>query len=181
MKWEMSMTKSYVRYVAACAIALLSAGCLAQGRTAEEQRRLEAQIAFENAPIKTREDLIKYLQDTRPANPLMLLSEEARGRLLDTLIVNEDGEISSLWIADIRTELSPSQSYKVLSLFGNQDVAPRVNNGQINSSMDAMIASLKNRPPITGDAKYYCNGGYCTANDSLECETFSCRPPRSSK
>ena len=139
----------------------------------------EQAIRLEMAPIKTRQDLIRYLKDADASNPLNKLSEDAKTRWLDTLTVNAKGEISSYWIDDIRSELSPTDAYKVFALFGTPELAPRVNNGQVETPVDAKIKAMKDKgvhPAITG---YYCSGGYCTESNQLTCVENRCTPPPS--
>lgn len=111
------------------AVALFPVGNHAFGQSANEQPPKpcdEPAISLETAPIKTRADLARYLADTDTSNPLMGLSEEARRRLLDTVVVNKNGEISSFRTDDIRSELSPADARRVFSLFGLPELAPKV-------------------------------------------------------
>jgi hypothetical protein len=100
-----------------CAASLSHAQTQAQNEKSSKQYQQEL-INLETAQIKTREDLIRNLASQDQSNPLSKLSEAARNRLVDTLTVNSKGEISSLYIADIKSELSPTDAYKVFSLFG---------------------------------------------------------------
>jgi hypothetical protein len=163
----------------ALAASISHAQTQAQNEKTSKQYQQEL-INLETAQIKTREDLIRALTNQDPANPLNKLSEAARNRLVDTLTVNSKGEISSLYIADIKSELSPTDAYKVFSLFGMPELADHVNNGKINTELDAKIQGMNqggNRVhPAT--ESYYCNGGYCTANNNMTCVENRCQPPR---
>jgi len=108
----------------------------------ERQQNIEA-ITRQLAPIDTREDLVRYLNNNDPRNPLMKLSAAARQRLLDTVTVNDEGQISSYWIDDIRSELSPSEAYRVLALFGHPQNASKLNNGRIDTETAKKSLSLK--------------------------------------
>jgi hypothetical protein len=154
----------------------------AQAQTPDEPSTLteaqkQSRIRLDTAPIKTREDLVRYLANGDPSNPLNALSAEARARLLQSVVVNQKGEIASFWIDDIRTELTPTDAYKVFSLFGLPELAGKNNNGRVNSTTDANVKSSTStlKPALEG---YYCNGGYCTENEQLTCIEGRCIPPR---
>jgi len=170
-----------IKFAAASAILLCAIGAHAQvAATAESILRQQDRefIARDLAPIDTREDLIYYLNNSDPKNPLNKLSAAARQRLLDDLIVNDEGQISSYRIDDIRTELSPSEAYRVFSLFGHAESAAKLNNGRIDNETDRKIIGLAGyvkSQQIVPEA--YCNGGYCTYNQILQCDAARCRPP----
>ncbi|MBV8605605.1 MAG: hypothetical protein JO224_13035 [Pelomonas sp.] len=109
----------------------------------------------------------------------MRLSPEARQRLLGTAVFNSKGELASYYLGDIRKELSPTDAYRVLALFGGQEFASTYNNGIVGSATDAQVKSLAFPPsgahPLT--AGYYCNGGYCTSHRDFTCDEGKCTPP----
>ena len=142
----------------------------------------QADLTLKAAPIHTRADLLRYLADTSLANPLSLLSPASRERLLDSVTVNSKDEISSYRIEDIRSELAPSDALRVFTLFGMPSLAGHNNNGQKSSELDGKVisADVGIKPPgvLPFAEGYYCNGGYCTKNDSLVCADNVCTPPR---
>lgn len=128
------------------------------------------------ALIGTRDALQHFLQDTSDFNPLARLSPHARARLVETLLVDAQGRITSLYVEDIRRELTPVEAYKVLALFGAQDLADRVNNGRTPSATDSAV--MIGVRPSAWLERHYCNGGYCTYNPNLACNSSSCQPPQ---
>lgn len=167
------------KLVSAVFAALFASAALAgsDARSEDAARFQRESIQLDTAPIHTRDDLLRYLADASESNPLNKLSPTARQSLLDTLTVNKLGVISSFRISDIRSELAPTDAYRVFTLFGTPYLAGHVNNGQISSATDAQIAampSLKGRihPAQEG---YYCNAGYCTKNDQMTCSGNGCK------
>ncbi len=99
-----------------------------------ETPRLQRELDRALAPIKSYSELQSYLQ-TFPmsASPLNKLSPAARKRFLDSLQFNEKG-LTTFRSADLESELSVSEIYAVLSLFGEQSIAGRLFRGARVSS-----------------------------------------------
>ena len=85
----------------------------------EADRARRQILDFEMAPIKTSGDLAAYLRSANRGSPLMALSPGGRQRFLDSLTFNENGLVSYRY-EDLAQELTASQAYRVLSLFGAQ-------------------------------------------------------------
>lgn len=162
---------------------LFSGAALAAGDVdGPEQRGTLCNLKQTKPAIQTREDLLRYISDQSDGNPLNKLSSAARYRLLDSLILNSRGQISSYMIADIKSELSPPDAFAVLELFGDGQVAIDIygESAVIQRADTGARRSCKiSQKPIkpTGVSEYYCNGGYCTANSSFICKPSACNPP----
>lgn len=75
------------------------------------------------APIKSKEDLERYLKIIPPkSNALNLLSPAARERFIATLTFNEKG-LTGFGFEDLQRELSQDQIVRVLALFGSESSA----------------------------------------------------------
>jgi hypothetical protein len=74
-------------------------------------------IAQENAPINSAVQLQEHLQRLSPDSPLRAFSVPARQRFVASLRFNAAG-VTTLRYQDIVEELSYSEAYRVLALFG---------------------------------------------------------------
>lgn len=139
----------------------------------------QADIQAETALIKTRNDLQQWNKSRLSFDPLAKLSPKARVRLLERSTYDKSGVITSLYVQDIRRELTPSQAYGALSIFGAQSLAASLNSGLAETDTDHAVLRLAAKEgEITPFAKNsYCNGGYCTSNDAMVCAVKTCRPP----
>ncbi|NHZ67071.1 hypothetical protein [Massilia genomosp. 1] len=114
-----------------CAVALTATTVHSgpiQRPAAEEKKALFAREALSQAiaPIKSKEDLERYLQIIPPkSNALNLLSPAARARFIATLTFNEKG-LTSFGFEDLQRELSQDQIAKVLALFGSESSAVHI-------------------------------------------------------
>jgi hypothetical protein len=100
------------------------------------------ELAFLLAPIKTREDLDRYLEELRQnpeaRSPLHLLSPGARDRFLNSLVFTEAG-LGGYYYGDLQAQLTASQIYRLLSLFGAQHTTPLLKGARIESRADQII------------------------------------------
>lgn len=100
------------------------------------------ELAFLLAPIKTREDLDRYLEELRQnpeaRSPLHLLSPGARDRFLNSLVFTETG-LGGYYYGDLQAQLTASQIYRLLSLFGAQHTTARIRGARIESRADQLI------------------------------------------
>jgi hypothetical protein len=137
----------------------------------------KSEIESESALIRTKADLQFWINVKGKSNPLNLLSADAKTRLVENAMYNDKGLITSGYIGDIRRELTPTQAYKVLSLFGAQSIAAKANNGKARTDLDRLIINTKATATPEAVVAGYCNGGYCTANPDMSCNTSTCKPP----
>lgn len=82
--------------------------------------RAVVDLAF--APIKSMEDLQEI---SKNPSPLDYFSAAGRENFINGLAFNEKGVISINY-SDISVELTPSEAYEVLSLFGLQSITPSI-------------------------------------------------------
>lgn len=133
----------------------------------EKKRR---EIARSLAPIKSKADLAKYfVKHKKTETPLAKLSSDGRQRFLDSLTFNEKG-LTGFDYSDLEIELTASEAYEILSLFGAQHLASRLNYVRTSDSTDALIMTM---PMMMDDHKEYeCLGGHtCSAASRRICMT----------
>ncbi|GLQ89131.1 hypothetical protein [Dyella flagellata] len=119
------------------------------------------EIAARLAPIKSIKDLTAYMARTSAADSLLnLLSPAAKNRFLSSLQFNEKG-ITSFSYADLEAELTPSQIYELLSLFGIQRTVPLMKGARVVDDTDRMI--------MANPIKHQCTGAHasCTLHKKL--------------
>lgn len=105
--------------------------------------------ATKTSPIKSREDLDRYLEQARESgSPLDHFSAPARKRFLASLQFNENG-LFGYRIDEFRVELTPTQTYRVLALFGEQRNTATV-------ARDARVETSLDRALLTADAADDC-------------------------
>jgi hypothetical protein len=100
------------------------------------------ELAFLLAPIQTKEDLDRYLEELRQnpeaRSPLGLLSPAARDRFVNSLVFTEQG-LGGYAYGDLQAQLTASQIYRLLSLFGAQHTTPLIKGARIESRADQII------------------------------------------
>lgn len=141
-------------------------------KQAEALRRIQHLLA----PIKSWEDLQDYLAVTRlDASPLDKLSPAAKQRFLGSLVFSEHG-LASFEYVDLENELSPTDIYKVLSLFGVQSDTATLRNVRMSSESDGLIMNYMGPPnsPYSDHLDYRCaSRGTCTRSSGDIC-TSNC-------
>lgn len=91
------------------------------------------------APIKSPQELQAHLsQFGEKRSPLMHLSASSRRTFLESLSFNESG-ITGFSYRELEEELTYSQAYKVLALFGVQHMAGKLTGLRAPSSLDRVI------------------------------------------
>lgn len=107
-------------------------------RAEAELRRV---LSYELADVKSRQDLAAHLRLAAAASPLNALSPGARERFLDSLVFNDRGLVEYRF-DDMKRELSVTQAYRILRLFGAADSAPFLRTMQPRDEVDAGIQSF---------------------------------------
>jgi hypothetical protein len=101
-------------------------------------------LAYLAAPIKSAEDLADHSSSIALAcSPLRYLSESGRRSFLASLTFNEKG-LSSFRYADLEAELSPTQIFDILALFGVQHTTPMLTKARQAAPLAA---------PVPGDCR----------------------------
>jgi hypothetical protein len=102
---------------------------------------LERARDYAAAAIKSRSDLIWYVGNMPKSSPLEMLSNQGRARFLNSLSFGSHG-LSSYSYADLQAELTASQIYRVLSLFGVQRSTPLIKGALIVTPDDRAIMAV---------------------------------------
>ncbi|MDT9000812.1 hypothetical protein RQP53_16160 [Paucibacter sp. APW11] len=117
-----------------------------------DQRTLDQiELQRQLAPIKSAQDLTEYLNRKLPDSPLNKLSPAARKRFIESLRFNEKG-LTTFQYTDLESELSVSEIYQVLSLFGVQHYAAGIRGARISSPTDRLISNANFCAPYLAPA-----------------------------
>lgn len=131
------------------------AGEKARGEREFTKAERQRELAFLLAPIQTKEDLDRYVAELRQnpnaRSPLNLLSPAARERFLNSLVFTEQG-LGGYYFGDLQAQLTVSQVYRLLSLFGAQHTTPLVRGARVESRADQLIIEQFAAP--AGDYEY---------------------------
>lgn len=87
------------------------------------------------APIKSSQNLEAFNKEESPLNAL---PKEARQDFLDSLTFNERG-LTGFNYHILETQLSPSQIYKILALFGSQHLTPKFQQAEATTPLDHLL------------------------------------------
>jgi hypothetical protein len=120
------------------------------GNTDEQRADVQRDMARALAPIKSAETLRAYQSITPDAvSPLAKLSVKGRAEFLASLVFGEQG-LAGFSTRVLENELSASEIYNVLALFGAQHMTPSLKNARIESEADRTLMgspkTLKNLP-----------------------------------
>lgn len=147
--------------------------------TLGEDEQTRRDIALRLAPIKGSQALATYIRSTPTSlSPLATLSEGARARFIQGLSFNKNG-LTSYNYADLKQELTASQIYRILSLFGVEHTTSLIHGIRLENDTDEAIMRLDDNagivrpmsdyndyrcvtPATCGRATdYICIGGNC--------------------
>jgi hypothetical protein len=158
-------------------------------RQESEQARLsaaagiptEARFAMDRAvaPVKSEQDLVEFMAKSGQDNPLTLLSPDARKAFINSLVFTDSG-LASFNHAILERELTATESYAVLELFGFQEAVSKMRNEKAESPLDAQLNFYCEIQSIGGaqcdDTPYV--DGICVANGTCWHDTnATCHPP----
>jgi len=104
-----------------------------------------------SAEIKSRADLARHESERDRPSPLDALSKEGRREFLKSLKFNELGLASYRYDA-LERELTVSQAYLILALFGAQDEVAMLDGLEVETDLDREIKAL-------GEVSAQCSGG----------------------
>lgn len=115
------------------------------------------------APIKSHAELRSYLARTRDRdNPLNLLSGKGRSEFLASLVFTENG-LGGFNKKALESELTATQIYKILSLFGVQRTASMLKGAKV---LDATDEAIMNVPSLMPDHDNYRCSSRATCSQS---------------
>lgn len=130
----------------------------------KQQKARDNKIAALLAPVKSRADLLSYLQTGPVAtSPLAKLSPGARHRFLASLTFNENG-LTGYRYDDLERELNASEIYELLSLFGAQHTTSLLDNVRVETEAGKLIMSSSEPSMMMDDHKGYKCVGRATCN-----------------
>ncbi|HJR72089.1 MAG TPA: hypothetical protein VJ806_00430 [Luteimonas sp.] len=112
-------------------------------KDAQKQRSIDGALA----PIKSSTDLRSYVLNKQPNSPLNRLSPGAQKRFIESIQFNEKG-VTTYDYADLRAELTASQVYEVLALFGIQGTTAIIPGLRVNSDADRAIMAPRGAVPM---------------------------------
>lgn len=119
----------------------------------EEKILSNRQMAIRFAPIRSKEDLDSYLEASiNTSNSFDSLSTLARQRFLDSLVFTPKG-LSSFQTTDLKYELTPTEIYKILYLFGMQHLVPKMDGARIETRVDEVLMQKPQEPAIIRSTK----------------------------
>jgi hypothetical protein len=114
--------------------------------------------------IRSQSDLQQYLSRTAATgSPLSALSSGARERFLSSITFGAKG-ISGFNFADLQSELTVSQIYDVLVLFGVQKDVAIIPNARVETAADKRVISSFQIIPGDGDGTHTDYSGYKCAS-----------------
>jgi hypothetical protein len=141
-----------------------------------QQDRQNNEIVSRLAPIQSAADLQQYQIDhARIGSPLDRLSPPAKRRFLSSLTFSDKG-LASFSYADLQDELTPSQIYQVLSLFGVQRTASFARYARIETDTDRMILEAASVAPQNCTIHSPLAGGGCDHQGYRCIERATCAP-----
>lgn len=100
---------------------------------------LRSDMALFMAPIRSQRDLRRHLRDAREADsPIDFLSPRAKRLFLASLVFGDSG-LAGYRYEELERELTVSQAYEVLALFGAQDDVRLFPNLRVRTKLDAEL------------------------------------------
>lgn len=121
-----------------------------------ERELVDREIARQLATVQNQADLASYMLSIPKDSPLLLLSDGARDRFIQSIVFTDHG-VASFQYADLRAELSASEVYRLLSIFGLQNSTKSIPDLRIESAADeAVIDDAAGVGPLADYVDYKC-------------------------
>jgi len=121
------------------------------------------------APIHSEVQLQDYLGDIPATSPLLELSDEARTRFVSSLQFNHAGLVSYSF-EDVQAELTATQAYRLLALFGAQRTLGLLPDLEIRTADDERVMHSLTPSLIIDHPGYECAGkSTCSISSSRIC------------
>ncbi|MBD1583330.1 hypothetical protein [Pseudoalteromonas sp. S16_S37] len=126
-----------------------------------DSENLRRKLAWQHAPIKTTEALIRLANRN---SVLDLLSPTGKEKFINSVTFTKAG-LGGFNYEPLEYELTPTQIYKVLSLFGAQHVVGQLNGARVETKEDAMLLNeasfgFGNTIMTNGFKDYECVSGH---------------------
>lgn len=114
-----------------------------QNKTSSIPAKLQYQkmIAWAFASVKNTHELAGEL--AKEDSPLNKFSEGAKARFVESIVFRRNG-LGGFYYGDLEDELTPTEIYNVLSLFGAQDIVSHFTGARIVTSSDLLLMSPPN-------------------------------------
>lgn len=145
-----------------------------------ERELADRELALQLAPIKSAADLQNHLAaHANTRTPLSLLSKGARDRFLSSLVFSSAG-LASFDYSDLRAELTASQIYRILELFGAQHSTKSIPGLRIVDDSDAAVMHRGNPiiTPLNDYPDYRCSArATCEYSPNKICIGSNCMIP----
>lgn len=141
------------------------------------EKSLQQSLAFLAAPIKSQADLKDYLRANKGEwTPLDMLSRDAKSAFLASLRFNDKG-LTTFRMDVLEHELSVSEVYQLLAMFGAQRTVGMMRGAKIENDFDREIFQNLERDHAAkagcggGDHKFYecIRRATCSKNSSNIC------------
>ena len=139
-----------------------------------DDQMVERELAALNAPIKSNQDLNDYLA-AQQVTPLDKFSATARQDFLDSLVFGEKG-LASFRYDLLEKELTPTDIYSLLSLFGLQGGTAQLDGAQAKTSLDRAILQMNDQQYANSFDGF--GGGFPGTSDDF-LEGYKCDSPGS--
>ncbi|WP_439448986.1 hypothetical protein [Stenotrophomonas sp. ATs4] len=123
-------------------------------------------ISLMHAPVNSLGRLDLHLIELSPESPLMLLSPLARKQFVESLVFGDRG-LASFSYEPIVNEMSASEAYRLLSLFGAQRATVYIPGLRQESDADHMVVQAANPNPVFEDYPGYACSGRATCSTSM--------------
>lgn len=144
----------------------------AQIQQSQQNADRQNRINFLLAPIKSQKDLNQYLNThATTKNPLDYLSAPAERRFLEELVFTDHG-LASFDYKDLENELTPTQIYQVLSLFGAQGATAELSRAEVRSETDRLLISEV--PTVQCYKDHKCVVPHTCSFSNFDCCTSNC-------
>ena len=101
---------------------------------------MERELALINAPIKSNADLNTYLA-SNIITPFDALPQSEKQVFMDSLMFSTNA-LGSFNYAVLEDNLTPTEIYSVLALFGFQSITPKLNGAKVKTNLDRAILRM---------------------------------------
>ena len=114
-------------------------------QTQTDDRSVLSELARVNAPIKSIQDMSTYMA-SQSRTPLDKLSPTGKQNFLNSLDFGEKG-LTSFQYNILEAELTPTDIYAVLSLYGLQNGTPQLDGARAKTSLDRAVLQINRYKP----------------------------------
>jgi|GEM_PF-4707900 len=137
--------------------------------------------------LQSKEDLERFLKSVPDElSPLGVLSDSGQQMFVESIVFSDEGRVASFRYDVLESELTPSEIFRVMSLFGMQEFAKNMANARVESQMDLELLergalggnkaeiSASNEINVCGE---YVHGECAGQGQCRVLAGFCCHPP----